>query len=156
MRLALHRSIAFWFGILVMGFIGWAWLDSYQHDAWYTTRHLSGSNVAGAVSVALYQVNMGPSAGRRAIPESDRDRPVFAEFSVIGNEPQVTLPMNNWLNSSERLRLMLSGAHGAVYRIFYLPHWLIFLAAALPWLGLMLWREKRMKRANAFVGEGSL
>lgn len=33
--------------------------------------------------------------------------------------------------------------------ILLVPHWLILLAVALPWLGILLWRARRIRRASA-------
>ncbi|MCW1916965.1 hypothetical protein OJ996_25475 [Luteolibacter sp. GHJ8] len=146
MRLALHRSIAFWSGILVMGFFGWAWWDSYRHDSWYTTRHFSGSNAAGAVSLALYQVNMSPWSGRRDIAPSDLPRPAFTKLEFISDEPDISGSVSSIPHSGERVRIMLSGARGGVYRILNLPHWLILLVVAIPWFALLAWRVRRHRR----------
>lgn len=31
----------------------------------------------------------------------------------------------------------------------FIPHWLILLAVALPWGGLLLWRSRRIKKAES-------
>jgi hypothetical protein len=141
----LHRSLSFWSGMLVMAFLCWAWRDSFLRDTWRTESHFACSNVAGAVSLGCYQTNFSKSAGRRDISPHAAPRPAFAAFSFIDSSSKVTLPSSE-LNSGETLRFYLSSVPSGAYVFLNVPHWLLILLCLVPWLLLLAWRWRRMKR----------
>ena len=53
MKLALHRSLSFWSGLFVMGFICWAWHDSFQMGSHAILGRLGFSHCNGGVSFGL-------------------------------------------------------------------------------------------------------
>jgi hypothetical protein len=156
----LSRSVTFWSGILVMGFISWAWRDSSRV---YTIASASGWTVQQAGSVlSIYRTgavpNNDPWTGRFLVDPSTApwDGAFLAEpmFVRSTGDPEI------------RSRFFAaSGPHSHVPRrpeavhlrsIFFsyvegwallIPHWLLLLAIALPWAGLLLWRSHRMRRA---------
>jgi hypothetical protein len=145
-KLAPHRSMTFWSGLLVMGFVCWAWWDSLHHDTWLTTRHFSCSHVAGAVSLTLYQVNFGPSSGRGDISQHASFSPAFAAFTLAADN-SIASPPTAQMNSGERLRFLLSSVPSGAHCSLNLPHWLILMAVAPVWLRLLFWRARRRRKA---------
>ena len=158
MKPALHRSIIFWSGILVMGFIAWAWWDSATR-----VHHLRGGAwtafSAQSAVVAFYnprerqkfevfREELSPENG--AAPEQfplplirrgQRFDDNFPALSKKGNE--MTL-RENWLYFLE--------FQWPVEWVIFLPHWLLLLGFALPWSALLAWRARRRSRALSAVG----
>lgn len=141
----LYRSLTLWSGVLVITFLSWAWWDSFRHDTWRTESHFACSNVAGAVSLGCYQANFGKSAGRRDISLSAVPRPVFAALSFIDGGSKVTVPAYE-PNSGERLRAIFSSVPSGFFWFLNVPHWLLILSCLVPWLSLLAWRRRRVRR----------
>jgi hypothetical protein len=53
-KLALHRSITFWSGLLVIGFVCWAWWYSLAHFSYVARWNHAAWSFSGEVTV-LYQ-----------------------------------------------------------------------------------------------------
>jgi len=140
-----YRSLTFWSGMLVIAFLCWAWWDSFRHDTWRTEGHFSFSNVAGAVSLGCHQSNVNSTAGRRDIAPHAAPRPGFAAFSFIDSSSKGTLPKSD-LNSGRKLRALLAFSPSGQYMFLNVPHWLLILVCLVPWLGLLAWRWRRVKR----------
>lgn len=138
--------------MLVISFLCWAWWDSFRHDTWRTGSHFAGSNVAGAVSLGCYQANFSESAGRRDISPHAAPRPAFAAFSYVDSSSKVELPASD-LSSAEMLRLYLSRGPSGAYAFLNVPHWLLILLSLVPWLSLLAWRWRRVKRLTGMKVE---
>jgi len=153
----LSRSITFWSGVLVMLFLAWSWWDSF--------RNYSVARVGSVIEIASLEgeVEFGnadwfePWDGHREklakkMPAKIFPRPVFlrghddilddqAEFQRWSEEmaaapDQVTraqLRMRTY--PRDHVKLMV-------------PHWLLLLAAAPPWFGLLFWRASRHRKAR--------
>ena len=172
MKLALHRSITFWSGILVMAFIGWAWGDSVANWSKLQTRHQAVSNISGGIVVecGTDPTVCFPWSGRTARPQAMRmpafkgphlerggTRDFFADISeFVSKNPDGPFG-EALLDVSAGLGLPqgpLDQAFGTMYyrpegdwRLF-IPHWLLLLIFAIPWAALLLWRARRRKRAG--------
>lgn len=147
----LSRSLTFWSGILVMIFICWAWRDSESNvssvgdDSWSIYHHRS--------AVAIWRDPLrSPTAikfRRDRGDESIRAELFPAPLSMWGDD-KVPSPeeWKQYFGSRQTAReniiwtLNQNGPQGSV---LYLPHWLLLLACALPWSGLLLWRTRRMR-----------
>ena len=152
----LLRSITFWCGILVMGFICWAWRDSQRASSFVSwssgeVRLLEGS--LGLQYSPGLQVPKTPR-GRAEIVRGDQEfrsfpfpRPRFARGGepssasdpIDGEPPEPTLQDAILLGMSFR---------PASWWVLFIPFWMILLAVALPWVGLLLWRARRIRRAS--------
>ncbi|MEK7953229.1 hypothetical protein [Luteolibacter soli] len=145
----LYRSLSFWSGMLVMIFLSWTWWDSFRHDTWRTGGHFACSNVAGGVSLACYQVNYHGGSGRRDISPGAAPRPAFAapSFVTSGSSKAYKVPdAFSGLTSSEQLRSMLFFVPSGAYAFLNVPHWILVLAALVPWVSLLAWRWCRLRR----------
>jgi hypothetical protein len=137
MKLNLHRSMTFWFGILVMGFIAWAWWDSGRYQSAAVCRKIEIENFDDGVRIShntddYYQ--MVDSEGfdqwrypaailARKLKAGSLPRPHFERFDDQGSFPFVARPPGDW--------------------DLFLPHWLLLLEAALLWGALLAWRARR-------------
>lgn len=125
---ALHRSLTFWSGILAMAFIGWAWQDSMSYET-SIGGFIAGRAVgswSGEGEIALSRVDGVNSLRRTVVMDVHRNPKVG----------QRLLPSPRYL---------VEGAPPFIRRVFF-PYWLMLLAVALPWLGLLAWRARRRKR----------
>ena len=159
MKLALHRSITFWSGILVIGFICWAWRDSsgvhtIASASDWTLRH-AGSVLSISRSDGIQ--NNAPWSGRFPVESSTSpwDGAFLAEpmFVRRTEDPEqrsrffaASGPHSYVSRRPEAVHLFfIARGHGGGWALL-IPHWLLHLAVALPWTGLLLWRARRRKR----------
>ncbi|WP_367871778.1 hypothetical protein [Luteolibacter sp. Populi] len=162
MKLALHRSLIFWSGILVMGFIVWAWRDSAEHTLRIMRGEWSLSNRRAGMSVQFHQFGS-------YLPAIDRipginDPVVFAVFrafppphflktptgSVIQEEIESgTLPdLSEHPSVRELDKVILHRAEAPGSWILFIPHWLILTGVAGAWSGLLVWRARRRRACS--------
>jgi hypothetical protein len=151
MKQQLHRSVTFWSGLLAMAFTAWGWWDSFHHVSGLSYRRMDVMNDDGGVH-ATYRPGAHWSLEARYF-----DKPLqFPRFGPIqpwvfmhgryGGGPRegfATLPHN-----VRDLYFMTTADEPPGYWILFIPHWLLLLAVALPWLALLLWRARRRQRAH--------
>lgn len=134
MRAALHRSITFWSGLLVMGFILWAWGDSMES---VSSAHLRGCHLiqaAGGVAAGFTPDPSQPLIVRR-IERSHEVMTTGGRYEGFAEQkPQL---VSRWPQPRRC----------AVGPGLFLPHWLILLTVASVWLGLLFWRARRRRLA---------
>jgi len=117
------RWKSFWFGILVLGFLGWAWVRSYQAYDFLSWRIFSGASplcfgqVAGDVAVGMG----GPGFA---------DSLAYVQLPIHG-KPVETDPV--WIiktNSSSGVGM---------------AHWVLILLFFVPWSAFLAWRWRRQR-----------
>lgn len=153
MKLALHRSITFWFGLLVMVFASWAWRDS----EYFASRGHAGRFAWGNAADGCY---LTYTPGRSTELFNERVSGFFVLTYQKGDHGSylVISPLLPDLNTFESPKKPAPAFHppllakDSTETTLYLPHWLILLAVATPWLGLLLWRARR--RAASIPGTG--
>lgn len=153
MKLALHRSIIFWSGILVMGFICWAWWDSQRIVSRVSSPPVHVSMLEGTMGIEYY-----PRAGNRlkmSRAEIHRGsleytafpfpRPRFARGSFREGQPNPVRASRSTIHESivDHMDIRTGDCW-----VFFLPHWLILLLVTLVWFVLLHWRKKRRTRAS--------
>ncbi|WP_035601767.1 hypothetical protein [Haloferula sp. BvORR071] len=134
MRTAWYRSLVFWFGLPVIVFLVWAWIDSMYRTTLFEMSiagkpvHLS--HWGGHVSVSWAKPYLRSSASWELLMRTQAPRPGAQWFPL----PSHASPHN------------LANAYGHDVSI---PHWLILLAYAglwqLPWL-VRYFRRKGIAR----------
>ena len=154
MKLALHRSITFWSGILVIVFTVWAWLDSINNQ---TEPMWEACMLESHTSALTFTYR--PS-GRRPGWELFRNlhygEPGFSRFPPPhfirgGPDHADTKTRETYETKYDPLKtLRESNAMDMVYRtdrdwLVCVPYWLILAGFAIPWLGLLYWRVRRRK-----------
>jgi len=154
MKLALHRSVTFWSGLLVMGFLLWAWRDSYYrvgsmtYDTWAANSANGGMLVSyhGTDRFPRFNASYGDSPGMH--PEWAWFQPLVVLRGKAGPPPDwaVTMPrMRDARNAYELHSLVNEYQPRDRWRV-YIPHWLPLLGFALPWTALLAWRAKRRRK----------
>ncbi|MCW1913722.1 hypothetical protein OJ996_09060 [Luteolibacter sp. GHJ8] len=153
MKLALHRSITFWSGILVMGFICWAWRDSYKH---WTFLEFKGGQVtpySGSIFLVRQKAVVDSSFTRtEAGPFMQRfDHFLWPTF-ITGAQAASRFNDKDWWEKSDadetleyEMIMMLVGGRPNDWALS-MPYWSLLCAVALPWSALLLWRARRRKR----------
>ena len=159
MKPALHRSIVFWAGLLVMGFLGWAWRDSMRGQTFVRVGTFNASSLWGGLilenspyagaritdtefargPVPQYlriQLERFPGVCFHGAGESTPEAPQSVrEIIEKGN----TLTMDAWLRTSV---YPLRKGHW----ICFLPYWVLMLVCAVGWVGLLGWRTRRRRK----------
>jgi hypothetical protein len=153
-KLALHRSITFWSGLLVMGFIVWAWCDSagrysyayckyWKFDNGYCGAAISYSPTrrfdtqAGVLPLLVHRAEVLP------LPLFIRGGgEILAQDPPGADDPDTT--RREWIRSYMRVE-------GPETWTWFIPHWFLLLTFALLWTALLLWRARRRKRAAGLL-----
>lgn len=121
----LHRWKSFWFGILVLAFLGWAWGRSGRTiDLFTWTGHgeFTRSQISHSDSQISFYRGMGGS-----YPELGFY--YFTETSMKRRDP--------WFPAG------FSVFDETAARTIAIAHWFLILLFLVPWTGFLLWRVKR-------------
>jgi hypothetical protein len=155
-KLALHRSLIFWAGIVVMVFIGWAWRDSKFHlhtvrgGAW-SVFHAYSAVVASYTpthrqSLSYYREELLVTHVAKEpfpLPFIGRgQRPSAGDFVPLEEGPRTL--RDNWRHY---LRFQ-----PPTEWVFFIPHWMLLLVFVVPWSGVLVWRARRRRRADSKEG----
>ncbi|WP_367871794.1 hypothetical protein [Luteolibacter sp. Populi] len=153
MTLALHRSVSFWSGILVIGFVCWLWRDSQSHWSRVELFRVNATQSPSAMEFTYIPKGNTPRFARGQQAPNDIETEYFpAPFLRRGGN---TLPTQAFWDEHAQLKTWrgihwnISGIKSSGAWIAFIPHWLILLSVAVPWLGLLAWRAKRRKRQQA-------
>jgi hypothetical protein len=160
MKLALHRSTIFWSGLLVMGFVCWAWWNSNyrgaraRYGALEVWSHSSGIGINRTPFEGLvfdrktglprqeFSTKRWPVI--RELQNKTRFPPVFwgrgKAQPLPAKQPAIGAPIQD--HTAFNLEFRPPSAWS-----LFLPYWLILLTVALPWLALLFWRAWRRRKA---------
>jgi hypothetical protein len=171
MKTALHRSVTFWSGVFIMIVTGWAWWDSTrnltsaEYGTWALKHAGCGIVVAhcsirvGSISGPSFSVDREPIIDRSVWQKLELSSPSLFKghlgsqvhwneryFVRDGNVTRArnAASLHFWL-------LQLWFAKMTVFTAIFVPHWMILLAVALPWLVLLLRRAKRRYVATSLA-----
>lgn len=143
----LYRSLSFWSGILVMLFIGWAWRFSMTHTTGGGWGHFFIQQGAGGVEVSQHR---DLRWGDDGFEISGEKRPAKVGIDQIELNDGKRIKVITWTFDSgppSAWAKLLAVASDGVWNVF-VPHWLLLLAVALPWSGLLLLRARRQRSAK--------
>lgn len=169
MKLALHRSITFWSGLLVMGFIVWAWRDSREFSSGVALRKFTVAHGGNGITIwtrgdrpdwwrvrSRNKFIAGPCCPPPLfIRNEDAVREVFGERG-----PQtrgIDLDAISTQNLDAYNRTMTTWRHYLVFKMAmnyhgpwqaFVPHWLLLSVAAVLWVALLAWRGRTRKRTT--------
>ncbi len=151
MKLALHRSIIFWSGILVMIFLCWAWRDSYRYFTVASEGEWETANTQGSLAIGHYR-DPSPLRDFRRNEFLPTNPPMYYQCPpqvpvFLHSVPQV--PGNTILPEMPKdFRGFLQATlnqHASPSWLLTLPYWCILLAFFIPWTILLTWRARRRK-----------
>ena len=152
MKAALHRSITFWSGILMMAFIFWAWWDSFRHEAnagagFFSVGNVNGGLVAGVFPGAGIPPNATYLSNSFSLhPDWDACQPpLLLRGTGEGLGDPDWQRMKNAHHAGEYYPVVMK-MWPANARALFLPHWLVLLVVDSAWMLLLVWRGRRMKR----------
>jgi len=140
MKQRIHRSVTFWSGLFVMGFVCWAWRDSTKHYTdWFhrSPRGRQGWTVEvfnGAITVNHRYFHDISGALTSGTPRFTGSTGKFEREAARATE---------WLPRPEWTRRDYPTVE---FRSAKIPYWLVLLAVALSWMGLLVWRARRRRR----------
>ena len=160
MKLALHRSITFWSGLLMMVFVCWAWRDSMRSrsTAWTNSGgNLNITNGYAGITLRKGGFSTSPPQGfaRSGIRSGGGDWVMFDAFPRLHLVNADSLPE---AQHRELLYTYLDDQAGTItlrdfllvtsFRGYalHLPHWLILLTVAAVWLLLLFMRARRRNK----------
>lgn len=124
----LHRWKSFWFGVIMLGFLGWAWVRSMSHrdsvDLWIGANSWGFHSVGGQVEIE--RVRLPSSLGWISRFQVDSD-----DGHGFGQEwfpPAVT-----------HVRV------GSDWIFWTAAWWLLVLLFLVPWISFLVLRRRRLK-----------
>ena len=130
-----YRWKTFWFGILILAFIGWAWIDSMKHYSGilyavppqniFVARQHAGSVVLGWDTSEQFGVHEFQSAREPSSPYEHT--PWFPKAAAVEK-------------------------HGA-NTTASIAHWYLLLNSLLLWAVFLAWRRQRLKRLATSTAE---
>ena len=158
MKLARHRSMAFWFGLLVIAFLSWAWWDSLKNAsaAWGESFAVRSQWGGLDISHGAPPTLGGGGALREPI---EADSPVLLEgfpaaLFVSGDQEQETavsvtgdllFGRRKFITVRESLLCNVYWGGSKGWTLF-IPYWLLMLACAVSWIGLLVLRARRRRK----------
>jgi hypothetical protein len=144
MKAQLHRSITFWSGILVMGFLVTTWIDSrsnLSYLSWVNAQNSLYLEVCNHRCIFSVYYSAGPGF------PGGRSRFEWTRFPAVGERAGDPFDASSD-DPAEWFPKPFLRATTAVLHETGFAHWLLLLAFALPWSALLLWRARRRKRAR--------
>jgi hypothetical protein len=133
-----HRWKSFWFGVLVLAFLGWAWLRSMDVRDSASWRSHGGQSCC---EVSNYHGEVGLVWGDPGTVGLYLPGIAFFSDSDSGDD---WFPIASLFSLEEDMSVLL------------LAHWFLILLFLLPWTAFLFWRIRRMKRLAAEAGETQL
>ena len=150
MKLQLHRSIIFWSGILVMGFMAWAWRDSTHRHPLVTWGKYWAMGYEGGVDL-WHNPTQNRELRFDALPGAPGPSPemfpgIFFGHG-IGQEADAAWDREYQQQPSFRAKKQW-GLRLSTPEVWLLciPYWLILVVVAGAWFPLLWWRARRRKK----------
>jgi hypothetical protein len=149
--LALHRSLTFWAGILLVAFTCWAWWDASRNQVGCYGR--KGALISEARGITLVSRNARDDFHfwRHRFPytpgHSPREFFPSPFFLRHEREPDPDKLMDPGM-TFRALKQLTADSGGPGTWVLYLPYWLILIPLILTWLALLLYRARRLARAR--------
>ncbi|MEK7954090.1 hypothetical protein [Luteolibacter soli] len=146
----LHRWKSFWLGVLIIAFLGWAWVASMRHvDVLYWNSAVGSSTPSPASknfdhfvyrNFGRFVLTAGQTLGWVEVKwDTSRFSPLASHWS----HQIITLtPKETWFARAVRVE-----RYPGRLEVF-VAHWLLILLFALPWATCLFYRHRRMKRLD--------
>jgi len=151
MKPALHRSVIFWSGILVIAFTCWAWRDSQRfslnvdNGIWCFSQDQSAVSIWRPDTIMPRDLTVERGAPDRAFRTEIFPAPLFMRGGDQRFSDEEWQRDRNSRPSvrEDIIRVWRKSQPSAL--ILYLPYWLLLCAFTVAWAALLLWRAKRRK-----------
>jgi len=143
----LYRWKSFWLGVLVLGFLGWAWWISYKFSTRVSYWHVDVIHCEGYTGIRVSEwVALDYFSHERVEDDAWASRIIPMPFFVRGLErdrgPQTWRGEATYREFHEwAYRSMLPER-----RALFLPHWLLIATFLVVWTAFLAWRWRRMRR----------
>ena len=127
----LIRWKSFWLGILVLGFLGWAWAFSMGRSS-------GVSFMQGKRETSLHQVDgaVGISSGLYFGKDFKAEWDGWHAGDVLSETPRLPSPV--WRHTE------LLGSYSAVR--YLAAHWFFIVLFLVPWSAFLAWRYRRQRK----------
>jgi hypothetical protein len=128
---SIYRWKSFWFGVLVLAFLGWSWMQSMGEGGYIAINgHLDE------------RVRLDQSGGRIAVVWM-RENPVFSlpEVPLAKHSPEVDM---RWFPRAFRYWSPIDGWNAVA-----IAHWFLILLFLVPWSVWLAWRWRMLRKAAA-------
>lgn len=133
----IHRWKSFWLGLLVLIFLGWAWVRSTRLDdgiRWF--------NWDWGIMIGQGPEGVGLYGG---------DRPIFLDDGLQFWSVPAHAPAAEWFGRPffyDSWPAFQIHGNAVLASNLQLAHWFLILLFLVPWIGFLLWRVRRMRRAG--------
>jgi len=155
MKAALHRSIIFWSGILVMSFLAWAWRDSLSSDTEVRCKDLSLQSYCGGLALNAMPGDHSwwnwwfrrPPSGYGEFGSAPQ--PFFlrgGQENADAHTLSIQATKYDDFKSLREIEALLIASDPPRHWMLFLPYWLVIAAFTLPWFMLLIWRARRRRR----------
>ena len=123
------RWKSFWFGILVLGFLGLAWVMSMHRMAFVEWRKFFAKQASGEVTVIWGGFGRDLGVGIAPIPNPRWDKlpPAFSSAELHTDDPFSRIPLY----------------YG---RDYIFSFWFLILLFLIPWASFLVWRYRRQRK----------
>ncbi len=155
-RYPLLRSPVFWVGLWLMGFLAWAWRDSWRWNpgvlcgSWACESEWGGVVVLRANGMLSPGVEFYRSPSMAPADAEVWQRPFFLKSEGVFTQVPVWTRRDELAGMRsfyELSRLELRHEPLGYYRV-YVPYWLLMMVAEVLWVGVLVWRGRRWKRCQ--------
>ena len=131
----LYRWKSLWFGILILGFIAWAWKRSATHRDALVYTH---ATTTYAVESQFSWISLTAFPFPHSIPAPGITAPGWQFYSEIP-----------WDSDLSYFKPPFIQIHDGRFHHLWIAWWVPALSFLLPWIAFLTWRHHRMKRRAA-------
>jgi len=174
----IYRWKLFWFGLLVVAFLGWAWVRSMSHfdmvkvgvgKSVFSVESMSGELRMEREPLHFFagwspeiEIKLGESyfSDRRLFPPAIgrfnrglESRRAFVEDTGSAPDPFADADEDPELRAAELEELAVLQIEISDYMTWRFAWWFLVLVFLVPWGGWLAWRWRRMKRLSAGSAE---
>lgn len=160
---AIYRWKSFWLGVLVMGFLSWAWWDSLHWKTWLSYGESTLCHAGSGICLANREEVLESHLEREAVDpkeavwsEARLDAPDVLHVSADERQYSSYYAREEWMGGTRPVARNAAAAHFYMALLFpvagawavYLPHWLVMVCFLAVWSGFLVWRWRRERRMS--------